>query len=73
MTLKKIALIPHVAYLTCAKFLFFPWCGFGDYKGPMFLLFSTWLPHNVTDDIIFIIKTFYMSSHTYGENFLSIQ
>ena len=38
-----------------------------------FSVFPTWLPHNVTDDIIIINKTFYMSSHSNGENFVSIR
>ena len=34
-------------------------------------VFPTWLPHHVTYDII--IETFYMSCHTYGENFILIR
>ena len=36
-------------------------------------IFPTHLPHHVTNGIIIIIKTFYMSSRTYGENFVSIR
>jgi len=39
------------------------------HRGPVF---PTWLPHHVTYNII-IIKTFYMSSRTNGENFVSIR
>ena len=35
--------------------------------------FLTWMPHHVTYDIIIMIKTFYMSSRTNGENFISIR
>ena len=38
-----------------------------------FFRFSNWLPHHVAYDIIIIIKTFYMSSCTNGENFVSIR
>ena len=38
-----------------------------------FPLFPTWLAHHVTYEIIIIIKTFYMSSRSYGENFVSIR
>ena len=37
-----------------------------------FSIFPTWLPNHVTYDVIIIIKTFHMSSQTYGENFVSI-
>ena len=36
-------------------------------------VFPTWLPHRVTYDVIIMIKTFYMSRRTYGENFVSIR
>ena len=59
------------------KFQVFSMEQFQSYRGPMFFLFPTWLPQHVTYDvkiIIIIIITiiFHMSSHTYGENFLSI-
>ena len=57
----------------CQVSIFFPWSGFGDAGVQHFSFFSTWLPHHMTDDVIMIITAFYMSSHTYGENFLSIQ
>ena len=38
-----------------------------------FSIFPKWLPHQVTYDVILMIKTFYMSSCTYGENFISIR
>ena len=37
-----------------------------------FSVFPTWLPYHVTYDVIIMIKTIYMSSRTYGENFVSI-
>ena len=39
----------------------------------MFSVFSTWLPHHMTYDVIIINKTFYMSSHSEGEKFVSIR
>jgi len=72
MSLKK-TLIPHDEYLLCAKFNFFPWCGFRDAEVQSFSFLPTWLPHHVTYDIIIINKTFYMSSRTNGENLVSIQ
>ena len=57
---------------TCAKFQFFPWCGFRDIEVQSFPIFPIWLPHHVIDDGIIIIITFYMSRHTYGVNFVSI-
>ena len=68
----KITLIPQEEYLLCAKFKFFPWCGFRVTEVQSFSDFPIWLPHHVTYYIIIIIKTFYMSSRTYGENGLSI-
>ena len=41
-------------------------------RGPKFSIFPTWLPNHVTYDIIIMIETFYMSSHTSDENFFSI-
>ena len=67
----KITLIPHEEYLLCAKFQIFPWCGFRDTEVQSFSVFPIWLPHHVTYEII-IIETFHMSSHTNGENFISI-
>ena len=68
----KITLIPHEEYLLFAKFQFFPWFGFRDTEVQFFFLFPTWLTHHVTYAIIIIIKTFFMSSRTNGENFVSI-
>ena len=48
--------------------IFFSWSSFGDTEAQSFSFLPTWLPHHVTNDIIIITKTFYMSSHTYGEN-----
>ena len=59
--------------MPCAKFQFFPWCGFRDTEAQNFSIFPTRLPHHMTDDIIIIIKTFSMSGHTNGENFVSIR
>ena len=42
-------------------------------RSKFFSVFPTWLPHHMTYDIIIIIKTFYMSYHSYGENFVSIR
>ena len=47
--------------------------GFQRYRGPNFYIFPTWLPHHMTDDVIIIIKTFYTSSRTNGEDFVSIR
>ena len=47
----------------------FSWLRFQRYRGPKFFRLPIWLPHHVTYYIIIIIKTFYMSSRTYGENF----
>ena len=69
---KKITLIPHEEDLLCAKFQFFPWCGFRDTDVQSFTVFPTWLPHHMTYDVI-IIKTFYMRSRSSGENFISIR
>ena len=52
--------------------IFFSWCGFGDAEGQSFLFFPAWLPHHVTYDVIIIIQTLYMSSRSFGENFVSI-
>ena len=70
---KKVALIPREEYLLCAKFQIFPWCGFRD-RGPKFFFcfFPIWLPHHITYNIIIIIETFYISSRSNGENFVSI-
>ena len=38
-----------------------------------FSILPIWLPHHVTYDVIIIIQTFYMSSHTNVVNFVSIQ
>ena len=59
--------------LLCAKFQFFPWYVFRDTKVQSFSVFSTWLPHYVTYDVIIIIKAFYLSSRTNSENFVSIR
>ena len=56
--IKKITLIPHAEYLPCAKFKFFPSCGFRDTKVQSFPFFLTWLPWYVIYDIIIIIETF---------------
>ena len=58
--------------MPCAKFQFFPWCGFTDTDVQSFSVFPIWLPHHVTDDVIIINKTFHMSSRTNGENVISI-
>ena len=43
------------------------------HRGPiLFSVFPIWLPHHVTYDVIIIIKTFYMSNRTNGENFVLI-
>ena len=55
------------------RFIFFPWCGFRYTEVQSFSIFPKWLPHHVTYDIIIIIKTFYMSSHSNDENFVSIR
>ena len=68
----KITLIPHEEYLLCAKFQFFPFCGFRETEGQSFSVFPIWLPHHVTYDVILIIKTCYMSIRTNGEKFVSI-
>ena len=47
-------------YLPCAKFQFFPWCGFSDTEVQSFSILPTWLSHHVTYDIIFMTKSFYM-------------
>ena len=39
--IKRITLIPHGEYLTCAKFQFFPWSGFGDTEVQNFSFFPT--------------------------------
>ena len=38
-----------------------------------FSVFPTWLPHPITYAVIIINITFYMSSHSNGENFVSIR
>ena len=65
--------IPHEEYLLSAKFQVFPWCSFRDTEVQIFLVFPTWLLHYVTYDILITIKSFYMSSRTYGENLVSIE
>ena len=45
---------------------------FRDTEVQNFPIFPIRLPHHATHDVIIIIKTFYMSSHTNGENFVSI-
>ena len=57
MSLKKKSLIPHEEYLLCAKFQFFPWCGFRDTEVQSLSIFPIWLPHHVTDDIIIIYSS----------------
>ena len=66
-------LIPHEEYLLRAKFQFSPWCGFRDTEVQGFSVVPIWLPHHVTYDVITIIRTFYMSCRTNGENFVSIR
>ena len=68
----KIILIPHEEYLICAKFQLFVGA-FRDTEVQSFSIFPIWLPHHMTYDVIIIIKTFYMSSRTNGENFVSIR
>ena len=65
--------IPHEEYLLRTKFQFFPWCGFRDTEVQMFPIFPIWLQHHVTYDVIIIIKIFYMSRRTNGENFVPIR
>ena len=71
-TCSEITLISY-EYLLCAKFKCFPWCGFRDTEVQIFCVFPTWLPHDVTYNVIIVIKTFYMCSHTSGENFVLIR
>ena len=73
MASSKITLIPWQRYLPFAKFQFFLWCGFRDTEVQSFSVFPTWLPHHVNYDVIITIATFYMSSRTYVENFISIR
>ena len=70
---KKITLIPYEEYLLCAKFQCFPWCGFRDTELQFIFVFPTLLSHYMDYDVIIMIETFYMSSHTDGENFISIR
>ena len=49
------------------SFNVFPWYGFRD-GCPSFSGFPIWLPHHVTYDIIIIIKTFYLSSRSGGDD-----
>ena len=70
---KKSTLIPNEEYVLCAKFKFFPWCGFRNTEVHIFSVFPTWLPHHVTYNVIIILKTFHLRSRTDGENFLSIR
>ena len=51
----------------------FSLCGFRDTEVQRFSVFPIWLPQHVTYDVIIINATFCMSSHTKGENFVSIQ
>ena len=67
----KIILLSHQEHLLCGKFQFFPWFVFRDTEVQKFPIFPTWLPHHMTDDRV-IIKTFYMSSRSDGENSVSI-
>ena len=55
------------------SFNFFPWCSFGDTEVQSFSVFQTWLPYHMTCDVTIIIKTFYISSRSDGENFVSIR
>ena len=56
-------------------------CGFNFFlhavseiqRSKVFQFFPIWLPHHVIDGIIIIIETFYLSSRTNGENFVSIR
>ena len=48
-------------------------CAFSEIEVQSFLVFPTWLTHHVTYAIIIIIKTFFMSSRTNIENFVSIR
>ena len=42
-------------------------------RSKVFFVFPIWLPHHVIYDVTIIIKTFYVSSRTNGENFDSIR
>ena len=42
-------------------------------RSKVFTVFPTWLLHQVTEDVIIINKTFFMSSRTDGENSVSIR
>ena len=55
------------------SFNFYPWCGFRDTEVQSFSVLPIWLPHDVTYDVIIIIKTFYMSSCSYRENCVIIR
>ena len=55
------------------SFSFFPYCSFRDTEVQSFSVFPTWLPHHVTYDVMVVIATFYMSSNTNRENFVSIR
>ena len=72
MTYKKRTLVSHEDYLTGVKFQFFPWSGFRDAEVESLSFFPTWLPHHMTYDVIIIIKSFYLSNRTSGENFVLI-
>ena len=68
-----MTLFPHEEYLLFAKFQLFFHGVVSEIQRSKFCRFPTWLPHHVTSDVIIIIKTFYMSSCTYGANFVSIR
>ena len=51
MSFKKTH-IPHEECFACAKFQFFPCCGFRDTEVQSFSVFPTWLPDHVTFEVI---------------------
>ena len=61
-TLKNNSWLAQSPYKDCTGYVFY------EYH-----LVPTWLPHHVTYNIIIILKTFYMSSCSYGDNFVSIR
>ena len=70
---KKNHSIPMKSTCYVPSFNFFLGAVSGIKWSKVIPFFPTWLPHHVTYDVIIVIKTFCMSSHTYGENFFSIQ
>ena len=70
--IKKITYSPWEVLCRCQVSIF-SMERFRRCRGPTFLLFPTWLPHHMNYDIIIIIKTFYMSIRTDGENLVSIR